>query len=160
MEVGGGYGNMAKIFKKMRADATYIIIDIPLFSYIQTVYLKSIFGSESVNMVHGTEPQLKKGKINLVPLDKKILLLIDKNITNVDLFISTWALSESNEYMQNCIRSIDYFKSKYLLMAYQRSSSSFGNAENIVHTTSAYKIIYNEETEYTKDNYYLFAKRK
>ncbi len=160
VEVGGGYGNMAKIYKKMNIESTYIIIDIPIFSYIQAVYLKTIYGKEAVHIVHNNDIYVKKGYINIIPLDKKILDLIDKVISNVDLFISTWALSESNEVMQNYIKNTDYFNAKYLLMAYQKSNDSFADAENVKNIAENYETIFNKETEYLKDNYYLFCKRK
>lgn len=160
VEVGGGYGNMAKIYKKINKESTYIIIDIPIFSYIQAVYLKTIFGREAVHIVHGSNFNIKNGLINVIPLDKKVFSTIDKIIDNTDLFISTWALSESNEAMQNYVKSASYFKAKYLLLAYQKSNSSFAHAENVKKIGENYGIIFNDETEYLKDNYYLFCKRK
>ena len=144
----------------MNIESTYIIIDIPIFSYIQAVYLKTIYGKEAVHIVHNNDIYVKKGYINIIPLDKKILDLIDKVISNVDLFISTWALSESNEVMQNYIKNTDYFNAKYLLMAYQKSNDSFADAENVKNIAENYETIFNKETEYLKDNYYLFCKRK
>ncbi|MEK7568567.1 MAG: putative sugar O-methyltransferase [Patescibacteria group bacterium] len=160
VEVGGGYGNMSKIYKKMNKESTYIIIDIPIFSYIQAVYLKTIFGREAVHIVHNNKIYIKKGSINVIPLNKKIFGEISKIISGVDLFISTWALSESNEAMQSYVKSIDYFKAKYLLLAYQKSADTFAFAEDIKNVTEIYDKIYDEETEYVKDNYYLFCKRK
>lgn len=159
VEVGGGYGNLAKIFKSMNSKSTYIIIDIPIFSYLQAVYLKTIFGTQAVNMVHGNDIQIKKGFINIVPLDTHTQKAVREAIIHADLFVSTWALSESNENMQNYITEVDYFKASYLLLAYQKSAGSFAFAENIKNTPDTYVSVYNKETEYIRDNYYLFSKR-
>lgn len=160
VEVGGGYGNLAKICKNLNKEVTYIIIDIPIFSYIQAVYLKTILGKDSVHIVHNNEVIIKKGLINIIPLDKNILGKLNELIVSVDLFVSTWALSESNEVMQNYIRSVDYFKAKYILLAYQKSDSSFHFAEDVKNITENYNKVFNEETEYVSDSYYLFCKNK
>lgn len=160
VEIGGGYGNMAKIYKKINPNSTYIIIDIPVFSYIQSVYLKTIYGSEAVHFVHNNEITIKTGLINIIPLDMKNIYQLKDIIQNTDLFISTWALSESNKNMQDYVKDMDYFKAKYLLLAYQKSSDSFAFAEDIKNITEKYKKIFNQETEYVKNNYYLFCERQ
>lgn len=162
VEVGGGYGNMAKIFKNINPHSTYIILDVPIFSCIQAVYLKTIFGADSVNISHGDDIRIINGKINLIPLNKNSLHLINENISNIkpDIFISTWALSESNDLMQQYIKDCDYFESRYLLLAYQKSVESFSFAEDVTNINNTYEKVFNEETEYTPDNYYLFCKRK
>ncbi len=159
VEVGGGYGNMAKIYKKLNIKSTYVIIDIPIFSYIQALYLKTIHGRDSVHIVNNDNLTIRKGLINIVPLDKKILTSLGDVLVNVDLFISTWALSESNSAMQNYIKEQDYFKAKYLLLAYQKSVPIFAFAENTKNVTKAYHNIFNEKTEYVEDSYYLMCKR-
>lgn len=158
LEVGGGYGNMAKIFKSLNEKSTYIIIDIPIFSYIQAVYLKTIFGEKAVHMIQGDKIDIHMGCINLIPLDKRNIYAVAKAIDRVDLFISTWALSESNEAMQDLIRQLEYFKSQYLLLAYQKSYESYPFAENVQNVTKTYKKVFNMETEYLKNNFYLFCK--
>lgn len=159
VEVGGGYGNLAKIYKKLNNNVTYIIIDLPVFSYIQAVYLSVVCGVNSINVVQADNPHIKNGLINIIPLDKGVLSKLSELVGPVDLFISTWALSESNETMQNYIRSVDYFNAKYLLLAYQKSSNDFHFAEDVQKITSNYGKIFDKETEYIENNYYLFCKK-
>ncbi len=159
VEVGGGFGNMAKIWKKISPDCTYIIIDIPIFSYIQSVFLKTIFGIDAVNMFTPKNTKVRSGKINLIPLDRNLIKAFVDQKVGVDLFLSTWALSESNKTMQDYIKSLSYFDAKYLLLAYQKSSSDFNYAEDITNTGDNYDMVYNKETDYVKDNYYLFCKK-
>jgi putative sugar O-methyltransferase len=158
VEVGGGYGNAAKLYKELNGNATYTIIDIPIFCYIQAVYLQTVLGKDAVHMVHGNDLEIKKGKINLVPLDKNTFDTVSKNIKDVDLFLSTWALSESNGNMQALIKNVNFFDAKYLLLAHQKSVGTFAFAEDIKNLPDSYSKLLEEETEYVKDNYYLFAK--
>jgi len=159
VEVGGGYGNMAKIFKKIHPDSTYTIVDIPIFSYIQILYLRILFGKDSVKLISGSDKAISKGKINIIPLNGRDIIEIGASILNTDLFISTWALSESNKEMQDLVKKLRYFNAKYLLLAYQKSNDSFGFAENIKDVKPDYSTVFDAETEYLKDNFYLFAKR-
>ena len=159
VEIGGGYGNMAKIFKKLRPESTYIIIDIPIFSYIQALYLKILFGRDAVSLISKKDQMVNKGKINIVPLNEKNILEIGGAIQDTDIFISTWALSESNQKMQDLVKKLHYFNAKYLLLAYQKSNNSFGLAENIKDVRPDYSVSFDAETEYLRDNFYLFAKR-
>ena len=159
VEVGGGYGNMAKIFKKINPNATYVIIDIPIFSYIQALYLKTIFGREAVVLFSENRSVIERGKVNIVPLNDDTIRSVKDMLQDTDLFISTWALSESNQEMQNLIKELKYFNAKYLLLAYQKSDSDFGFAENIKDVQPDYSPFFNAETDYAKDNFYLFARR-
>jgi len=160
VEVGGGYGNMAKIFKMINPHATYIIIDIPIFSYLQCVYLKTIFGEDAVHMIEEGSLDVIPGKFNIIPLDNRHFKDISSDIKNVDLFVSTWALSESNDRMQELIKKEHhYFNAVHILLAYQKSNELFNFAEDIQHLPTDYKAVFNEETEYLPRNYYLFAKK-
>jgi len=158
VEVGGGYGNMARLFKKLNRSVTYTILDLPVFSYIQLVYLRTLFGNDGVNLVDKDNKEIKQGKINILPLDKELLAELGKSI-QCDIFLSTWALSESNKKMQETIRNMTYFKSQYILLAYQKNNSDFSYAEDIKNIAANYKIIYNKEIEFIPENYYLFAKK-
>ena len=117
VEWGGGYGNLAKLFKRMKGNEnlTYIIIDTPLFSCLQWLYLGSILGEDKVNLIDDLSKSLVEGKINLLPLN----FLDNYPISNdVDLFISTWALSECSDFAQNYVINHQWFNAKHLLLAY------------------------------------------
>lgn len=160
VEVGGGYGNMAKIAKALNKNVTYTIIDLPIFSYLQTLYLRTLFGREAVNLIGRDNLTIKPGTINIVPLDQNTITALAPMLSPTDLFLSTWALSESNRAMQELIKGFGYFGAKYLLLAYQRSNSSFAHAEEIGEIDAGYEKLYNKETAYTKDNYYLFCRHR
>ena len=159
IEVGGGYGNMAKIFRSANPLSTYSIIDIPVFAYMQAVYLKSIFGDENVHVIEDHNGKIVPGKVNIIPLDKDIVSKIFDGV-HIDLFLSTWALSETNDKMQQFIKKLEYFKARYLLLAYQKMDQQFVFAEEVNDVGAAYEKIFNSSTDYLARSYYLFCKRK
>lgn len=127
IEWGGGYGNFAKIFlRKVKRKKTYIIIDIPLFSCLQWIYLSTILGRENINMIDKTNYKLINNKINLLP----ICFLEHINLTG-DLFISTWALSESSKIAQDYVFNNKWFGSSHLLLAYQKNTKDILYASRI-----------------------------
>lgn len=113
LEWGGGYGNLCKVIAALPESSleTYTIVDIPEITALQWVYLSSIFGFERVNLVQkGTAVQ--EGKINLVSLPN--LSLLDNDY---DLFVSTWALSESPVASHEFVNNKKWFNAEHLLMA-------------------------------------------
>lgn len=159
VELGGGYGNFAKIAKKMNPGITYTIIDIPVFAYMQLVYLTTIFGKDSVALFDATVG-IVEGKINIVPFHEPTVQSLSTYFSvTPDVFVSTWALSESNEATQALMQEVNYFNATHLLLAYQKANELFKYAENIGGTLTTYKILYSAETEYLSENYYLFAKK-
>jgi putative sugar O-methyltransferase len=158
IEFGGGYGDAAKIFKRINKQSTYIIIDLPIFSFLQLVYLKSIFGENKVILVDKIS-NIQKGKINIIPFNTDKIKELKEYSKDVDLFLSTWALSETPDVMQNFIKSLNYFDAKYILIGYQKSNDSFSYSENLKNMPVSYKILFNKETDYVKGNYYLFCQK-
>lgn len=155
IEFGGGYGSMCRLIKRLNFATTYVIIDLPIFSFIQLYYLKNVFGSDEVNIILADNDIIIPNKINLIPIDEHLL----DNIRTIesDLFIATWSLSEANKYTQGRIYQDNFYNSKYILIAHQKESTKFEYAESIK-LPRGYKVVYNAETEYISENYYVFAK--
>ena len=126
IEWGGGYGNMAKIVKRMAPHITYIIIDLPSVSCLQWLYLATIFGENSVNMVYSPEIKIKEGKINLLPL-----CFLKQYRLDADFFIAMWSLSESSKNAQDYVSMHDFFGAKHLLLGCQESGPAFPWAQDI-----------------------------
>ena len=120
VEWGGGYGCMAKIIMRINSEITCIIIDLPLVSCIQNNYLVELFGKDHVNLILSTKNKIKENKINILPLG-----LIKSFKLKTDMFISTWALSESSKYSQDYVRKNNFFGAKNILMAYSKGSETF-----------------------------------
>lgn len=157
VEWGGGYGNLARIFLKINPHVTYIMIDVPVFAFIQATYLSSVCGDEKVHFVTKTHEKIEAGKINIVPLNKKILERFDVGAT--DIFISTWALSESSHYAQQFVESLSFFNAESLLIAHQEKSKDTPYSEDITNHLKEYRILYHQKVPYLKNNYYLFAEK-
>ena len=116
LEWGGGYGNQARIFRKLNPTATYTIVDTAPFLSLQWAYLSTVLPVEEINVVRPETPIIADGRINLLPL-----ALIDSVELVVDLFISTWALSESSRVAQDVVLARSWFGAKALLLAFQES---------------------------------------
>jgi len=151
VEWGGGYGNMAKIFKRLKSTpSTYIIIDTPLFSSIQWLYLATILGEESVNLLQNYEDSIHAGKINLIPI-----CFVDRHKISADLFISTWALSESSKFSQDYVVTHEWFNAKHILLAYQDKSNKLPDAERVGKIAKDIGAVI-EHIEFLPGNYYAF----
>jgi hypothetical protein len=119
VEWGGGYGSLARLITRMReGSGTYTLIDTPLMSSLQWIFLSSIFGEDRVRFHSpGSPGEIDDGLINVVPLTSLGHLEIQ-----ADIFISTWALSESSSEAQELVVNRDWFRASRLLLAYDGSS--------------------------------------
>ena len=121
---GGGYGSMTRIFDRLASKPyTYIIVDTPLLTCVQWLYLSSILGKERLHILRKPDDLIEKGKINLVPL-----CFLEHMRFCCDLFISTWALSESSEVAQDYVVSQNWFDARHLLLAFQVHNYQFPSA--------------------------------
>lgn len=151
VEWGGGYGNMAKIFKRLnRNKITYIIIDTPLFSCLQWLYLSTIFGEREVLLIKQLPIKVVQSKINILPIG----LAKSLNI-KTDLFVSTWALSESSKFSQDLVIRKKWFGAKRLLLGYQKSSLSIPYA-NRIHDRMIMMGAKIEPIDFLPGNFYAF----
>lgn len=152
VEWGGGYGNLAKIFRRLRSTThTYIIIDTPLFSSIQWLYLSTILGPENVKLLQNPGDIVHSDKINLIPI-----CFLDHQDLSADLFVSTWALSESSKFSQDYVVAHEWFKSKHLLIAYQKSSVDYLPNADRVGILAGLSGALIEEIDFLPGNYYAF----
>ena len=120
-EWGGGYGNLCKLLHRLRScataeDLTYIIIDLPLMTTLQWLYLSSVFGEERVHLLDAPGTAPKVGCINLLPVG-----LLDHYTIEADTFVSTWALSESTAHAQRYVVDRQWFGAKRVLLGYQKN---------------------------------------
>jgi hypothetical protein len=133
VEWGGGYGNLARLVSIWRlvrgADEplTYTIIDTPLLIALQWLYLSSVLGEERVYIVRGVEDGPRDGAFNLVPAGLAEGL---GPRLRADLFISTWALSESSRAAQDWVAG-HWFGADHLLLAFQESSQALPEAARV-----------------------------
>lgn len=104
MEFGGGYGNLCRIFKMVEPESTIFIIDLPESLFLQAIFLRTTLPGLQV-IVHSDVPKtFETGAIHLIPVH-----LIEDIDLDVDLFISTLALSETTPYLQNLVGRKKFF---------------------------------------------------
>ncbi len=153
VEWGGGYGNLAKLFRRASEQPrTYVIVDNPFFSAVQWLYLITVLGEGSVQLVTSDQGHLEEGKINLLPTGALDVLAH----TRADLFVSTWALSETTAVAQNYVADRAWFGARHFLLAYQDSSESFPEAARIGEVAKANGASIHE-LSVLPGNYYAFA---
>jgi hypothetical protein len=156
IEWGGGYGNMARIMMKINPSVNYIIVDLPIFGIIQAIYLATVLGPQKVRLL-GNNTESGAG-INIVPAVEPML----NKLSGADLFISTWALSESSDYAQKFVEKNKFFNAEAVLIAHQKKSEDIQYAEDIQHRliNAGLTIKFREEISMLKNNYYIFAEKK
>ncbi len=151
IEWGGGYGNMAKILSRFTYNNnTYIIIDIPLMSCIQWIYLTAILGPENVNLIQNSDEKIINGKINLLPIS-----FLERYTINGDLFISTWAITESSKYSQDYVLKLNWFNCNHILLSYC-SKSKIKFPTNLIQNVENDKNFIIENIEFLPNNKYAF----
>lgn len=115
VEWGGGYGNMCRVLYNFAPSLkTYVIFDLPECLALQEMYLSSVFGPENVNTPE--DGTIVKGKINLMTFDK----FKKDSEFSADMFLSTWALSESPLEYQQQIRDLNWFGAEKLLLSFHQ----------------------------------------
>lgn len=120
LEWGGGYGSLARIIKKINPNISYKIIDTEVFSSLQKWYLDST---------------VLKHDIETFTIDE-----IDLDIIDYELFISTWALSESSiDAITFVAQKLSVINCDHFLLAFQVNQEKFENAGNIVNILNDYR---------------------
>ena len=116
IEIGGGYGCMADIFKKVNKKIPYTIYDMFESNLLQYYFLK----------MNNHKPTIGKttGNLNLINNLKQLNQFID-NKTNY-LLIANWSISEFPiNFRKNFYKSIS--KSKYTIISFQENFENINN---------------------------------
>jgi hypothetical protein len=124
VEWGGGYGDLAKLVCRLSPACTYAIVDTPLFSALQTVYLRTTLGPKRVNVITEENRALRSGAVNIVALP--FLECLD---TPFELFLATWSLSESPKLAHDYVFARDFFGARTKFLGCQVSSHLFPDAD-------------------------------
>lgn len=104
IELGGGYGNLMRIFKMINPQLTGVIIDLPEFLTLQAIFLRTTLPGVEVIFHTDIPGELKKGALHLVPV-----YFMDQIILKPDLFISTFAISEAPILIQKQVVEKNFF---------------------------------------------------
>jgi hypothetical protein len=162
IEFGGGYGSMTRLLERLNPSLTHVVIDLPIFCYIQDAYLRSILGDDKVNLCSPNVVDLQPGKINLVPISLRNLDVVRSASLSVDAFVATWSLSEANSYTQFSIAERDYFSAKNIFVGYRHYhvTNPEQPASNNVTLPSRCEIRYHGPTFFCgeeKEQFYLIG---
>ena len=161
LEIGGGYGCMARIFSKINKKIKYIIFDTFEVNLLQYYFLK-------LNKLE-TDIENNKSKINLISSINTVNNSINYCNNSRTLLIANWSLSEMPIKLRNKIFKL-IFKIPYILISFQ---DRFENINNIKYFrkireklhTQGYKTqisslkYYNNAILNTNKHFYLFAKK-
>ena len=164
LEIGGGYGNMARLFSKINKKAKFIILDTPEVNLLQYYYikcnnLKVSFGYKQNSNIYLIDELNKiKRKINMIKNKKNKLL------------IANWSLSETPIKFRNKIKFIFKFFSDCLITF----QDQFENIDNLKYFNTLKNALlnkYNYKSKIIKidtmnkfdltsnvNHYYLFSK--
>jgi len=107
MELGGGYGALARVTKTILPSITYIITDLPEYLAIQAFYLRSTMPGIIIKTHTCVPEKLEPGLVHLIP----VFLLREMN-NDIDIFISTAALSETPQTVQELVLQKKFFNAK------------------------------------------------
>lgn len=108
IEWGGGYGDMAVMVKSLYPEVEYVIVDLPAAVTLQREYIPEALG------------------IDYAASPLKI------EIGECDLFISTWALSESGSWSHDHVIGKNWFGARHLLLAYEPVKPQFPDTERFL----------------------------
>ena len=128
LEWGGGYGNLAKIISRIELVPTYTLVDSPVLLTLQWLYLSSILGEDAVNLLTEKNPVIAEGKINMLPVD----CLDVVGLSNIDMFISTWAISESSRSAKEYVMQNKFFGADNILIAFHQDPHKFTGSDMLI----------------------------
>jgi hypothetical protein len=114
VEWGGGFGSLMRLLVRLHGgEPTCVVIDTPVFSALQWLYLSAVLGEDRVVLHHRRGPvRPEPGRVNVVPIG----LVRDLDV-DADLFISNWALNESMPAAQRDVVARKWFGAESLLLA-------------------------------------------
>ena len=104
MDFGGGYGNLTRIFKQLLPEVTLFIVDLPELIAIQYLFLNSTLPDTKIYVHTEKTDMFEQGAIHLIPI-----YLVEKLNLTTDLFVSTFALSETPLFVQNLVINKNFF---------------------------------------------------
>ena len=153
VEFGGGYGNMARIVNNIGSCKTYSIVDLLLFSCIQYVFLSTVAGNNQVAFDDGNAKGNTKFLLHpLFRADSPVNL-------RGELFLSTWALSESTRAAYEWVTACDWFGATSLLLAYNEHWKPWQENELEESLASNGWRIAKETIPFLPGSFYIFATR-
>ena len=160
VEFGGGYGGFARLCRRITPNSTHIIMDLPVFLFIQAYFLKNTFGASAVHILAKPGARIESGKINLVAIGTPEVEAIAS--AQNDLFVATWSLSDANQFTQDYVFARSYFQARMLLFGYRHYDRPNPRqpCSDSLRETANYSVVYRGETFWSPLNHYFFCRAK
>jgi len=118
MEFGGGYGAFSYLLCKQMPNYHYTIIDLPEMLALQFYFLSSSLPGREICPITNQGNLVSENATVLVPLS-----LVDQmQVSTMDLFFSTFGLSETPDSMQTFILDQKFFGATNVFLAGQASN--------------------------------------
>jgi hypothetical protein len=163
LEIGGGYGCMAQIFKKINKNCTYVIYDMAEVNFLQYYYLQ-------MNKISVVMNKIVEGKVCLINDLNLISKFNDSLKQNIySLLIANWSISEFPINLRNKIlnKTKKFFNSIISFQEYFENINNrnyFFNYQKKIEKKTFIKL---EKLKYYKknffnksDHFYFFTKGK
>jgi hypothetical protein len=161
LEIGGGYGCMARIFSKLNHKIKYIIFDTFEVNLLQYYFLK-------INKIK-VAIEKSRSRINLISNINRLNNCIHYRNNSGTLLIANWSLSEMPLKLRNKILKF-IFRIPYILISFQ---DKFENINNLKYFKKIQKKLneqgykaeivslehYNNAFLNSNKHFYLFAKK-
>lgn len=141
VEFGPGYGNLARIYINFFPHCRYIMVDLPELLALQYFFLKETVPNKKI-IFHVNPPEFyQEDAIHLIAINYLNTMEID-----VDLFISTFALSETSNKAQDLIHDKKFLNARMVYLSGQINGwgKNFNFADHDkIHTSlrSLYKYV-------------------
>ncbi len=122
IEIGGGYGCMLSIIKKINNNVDYTIFDLPEVNLLQYYYLKSNnincdLDNINLNINLISKLELLKRKLNLLKKNEKTILVI-----------ANWSISEMPMNLRKNLEFL-FEECNYAVVSYQNKFENMDNVE-------------------------------
>lgn len=147
VEWGGGYGGFARLLMRCLPNTTYVILDLPEMCALSSLYLKVTLGPEKVNDIFDSNTyHLIQGAVNIIPCG-----MLDRIDIKADAFVSTWALSESNDLAQEAVFQRTFWGANTVLLAHQMPNDMFPFADRLSDISFDSRVEINLPAPFKKD---------
>ena len=114
VEWGGGYGDAARLVRRLAPAATYVLVDLAAVGALQYVYLATLLGVQNVQVVGSPSTPLQYGGVNIMTSG----VAFAHPALAADAFMSTWALTESPRALQQRVVDRRFFHARNVLLAF------------------------------------------
>lgn len=154
VEFGGGYGSMCRLFYNLEFCGRYVIFDLPLFSALQTYFLKTL----GLPVLSKEEFSRSTTGIFCVSDLQSLNDIVAEHVGEDTLFVATWSLSESPVSLREGVFS-SLLEFQSFLIAYQ---NKFGEVDNCEYFGKWEEMLDNIvwkswEISHLPENYYLIG---